>query len=87
MSNLFFYTRKVDDKTYTDSFNLNKVIRSMQVDDNKVILVLDDIHERPEDVPEVKNGKMVGQKRVRNVFQTEISLFDEDATRFNNLNK
>jgi hypothetical protein len=84
---LFFYTRKVDDKTYTDSFNLNKVVRSMQVDDNKVILVLDDIHERPEDVPEVKNGKMVGQKRVRNVFQTEISLFDEDATRFNNLNK
>ena len=84
---LFFYTRKVDDKIYTDSFNLNKVVRSMQVDDNKVILVLDDIHERPEDVPEVKNGKMVGQKRVRNVFQTEISLFDEDATRFNNLNK
>lgn len=84
---LFFYTRKVDDKTYTDSFNLNKVIRSMQVDDNKVILVLDDIHERPEDVPEVKNGKMVGQKRVRNVFQTEISLFDEDVIRFNNLNK
>lgn len=87
MSNLFFYTRKVDDKTYTDSFNLNKVIRSLQMDDNKVLVLLDDIHERPEDVPEVKNGKMVGQKRVRNVFQTEINLFDEDATRFNNLNK
>lgn len=87
MSNLFFYTRKVDDKTYTDSFNLNKVIRSLQMDDNKVLVLLDDIHERPEDVPEVKNGKMIGQKRVRNVFQTEINLFDEDATRFNNLNK
>lgn len=84
---LFFYTRKVDDKIYTDSFNLNKVIRSMQVDDNKVILVLDDIHERSENVPDVKNGKVVGSKRERNVFQTEISLFDEDATRFNNLNK
>jgi hypothetical protein len=85
---LFFYTRKSeDDKVYTDSFNLNKVIRTIQMDDNKVLVLLDDIHERPEDVPEVKNGKMVGQKRVRNVFQTEINLFDEDVIRFNNLNK
>ena len=45
---LFFYTREVDGKIYTDSFNLNKVIRSMQMDDNKVILVLDDLHERSE---------------------------------------
>jgi hypothetical protein len=85
---LFFYTRKSEDnKVYTDSFNLNKVIRTIQMDDNKVLVLLDDIHERPEDVPEVKNGKMVGQKRVRNVFQTEINLFDEDVIRFNNLNK
>ena len=84
--NLFFYTRKSEDgKVYTDSFNLNKVIRTIQMDDNKVLVLLDDIHERPEDVPEVKNGKIVGQKRVRNVFQTEINLFDEDVTRFNNL--
>jgi hypothetical protein len=82
---LFFYTRKSEDKVYTDSFNLNKVIRSVQMDDNKVLVLLDDIHERPEEVPEVKNGKVMGQKRVRNVFQTEINLFDEDATRFNNL--
>lgn len=85
---LFFYTRQSEDgKVYTDSFNLNKVIRTIQMDDNKVLVLLDDIHERPEDVPEVKNGKMVGQKRVRNVFQTEINLFDEDVIRFNNLNK
>lgn len=88
MTNLFFYTRQSEDgKTYTDSFNLNKVIRSIQMDDNKVLVLIDDIHERPEDVPEVKNGKIVGQKRVRNVFQTEINLFDEDVIRFNNLNK
>lgn len=84
---LFFYTRKVDDKIYTDSFNLNKVIRSVQLDDNKVIIALDDLHERSENVPDVKNGKVIGSKRERNVFQTEINLFDEDATRFNNLNK
>ena len=87
MSNLFFYTRKDGDKVYTDSFNLNKVIRSVQIEDNKVLVLIDDIHERPEDVPEIKNGKVGGQKRVRNVFQTEINLFDEDITRFHNLNK
>ena len=85
MSNLFFYTREVDGKIYTDSFNLNKVIRSMQVDDDKVILVLDDLHERSENVPDIKNGKVVGSKRERNTFQTEITLTGEDVKRFNNL--
>jgi hypothetical protein len=84
---LFFYTRDVDGKIYTDSFNLNKVIRSMQVDDEKLILVLDDIHERAEQVPDVKNGKVIGSKRERNTFQTEITLHGEDVKRFNNLNK
>jgi hypothetical protein len=84
---LFFYTREVDGKIYTDSFNLNKVVRSMQVDDNKVILVLDDLHERSENVPDVdpKTGKVRGQKRERNTFQTEITLTGEDIIRFHNL--
>ena len=85
--NLFFYTRKQDEKVYTDSFNLNKVIRSVQMEDNKLLILLDDIHERSEQVPDIKNGKVVGSKRERNTFQTEINLFDEDITRFNNLNK
>jgi hypothetical protein len=83
---LFFYRRKTeDDKVYKDSFNLNKVVRSVQMEDNKIIILLDDIHERAEQVPDVKNGKVVGSKRERNTFQTEINLFDEDVTRFNNL--
>lgn len=86
--NLFFYTREVDGKIYTDSFNLNKVIRSVQVDDNKVLVLLDDAHDRSEDVPDVdpKTGKQRGIKRQRNTYSTEISLVDEDVTRFNNLN-
>ena len=87
---LFFYTRKTEDgKVYTDSFNLNKVIRSVQVDDNKVLVLLDDAHDRSEDVPDVdpKTGKQRGVKRQRNTYSTEISLFDEDVIRFNNLNK
>jgi len=89
---LFFYKREVftsegaEPKIYTDSFNLNKVIRSVQMEDNKVLVLLDDLHERAEQVPDVKNGKVVGSKRERNTFQTEINLFDEDVTRFNNLN-
>ena len=84
--NLFFYTRNVDGKIYTDSFNLNKVVRSMQVEDEKVILVLDDLHERSEAVPDVKNGKVVGSKRERNTYQTEIRLDGVDKDRFNTLN-
>lgn len=85
--NLFFYTREVDGKIYTDSFNLNKVVRSMQLEDEKIILVLDDIHERSEQVPDVKNGKVVGSKRERNTFQTEITLTGKDVKRFNSLSK
>ena len=86
---LFFYTREVDGKIYTDSFNLNKVIRSVQVDDNKVLVLLDDAHDRSEDVPDVdpKTGKQRGVKRQRNTYSTEISLVDEDVKRFNNLSK
>ena len=88
MSNLFFYTRKQDEKVYTDSFNLNKVIRSVQMDDDKLLVLLDDAHERSEVVPDVdpKTGKTRGTKRERNTYSTEISLTGEDVTRFNNLN-
>jgi hypothetical protein len=85
---LFFYTRKQDEKVYTDSFNLNKVIRSVQVDDDKLLVLLDDAHERSETVPDVdpKTGKTKGTKRERNTYSTEITLTGEDITRFNNLN-
>ena len=86
---LFFYTRKQDEKVYTDSFNLNKVIRSVQMDDDKLLVLLDDAHERSEMVPDVdpKTGKTRGTKRERNTYSTEISLTGEDVTRFNNLSK
>jgi hypothetical protein len=86
---LFFYTRKTEDgKVFTDSFNLNKVIRSVQMDENKVLVLLDDAHDRSEDVPDIdpKTGKQRGIKRQRNTYSTEISLVDEDVTRFNSLN-
>ena len=54
--------------------------------DNELLIVLDDLHERSEEVPDVKNGKVVGSKRERHTYQTEVRLYGEDITRFNNLN-
>lgn len=85
----FFYTRKEknkegETKTYTDSFNLNKVIRSIELEDGKRLVVLDDIHEQAREVPDVdpKTGKFKGTKRQRDTFQSEIYLEPEDNERF-----
>ena len=83
---LFFYTRKMDNKSYTDSFNLNKIVRSVAMEDGTLLILLDDLHERSRDVqaPNIKTNKME-IKRVRETFQSEIYLEGEDITRFNNL--
>jgi len=83
---LFFYTRKMDNKSYTDSFNLNKIVRSVAMEDGTLLILLDDLHERSRDVqaPNIKTNKME-IKRVRETFQSEITLEGDDVTRFNNL--
>lgn len=86
MKNQFFYTRTVEDKTFTDSFNVNKVIRTVEVEQDKFLVVLDDFHERVEQVPDIDSkGKMRGFKRVRDTFQSEIHLTKEDAVRYKEL--
>jgi len=93
MQNQFFYTRKElvsgtpenpEFKEYRDSFNINKVIRSITMDDGRIMILLDDLHERAQEVPDVdvKTNKMRGVKRVKNTFQSEIFLDPGDATRF-----
>jgi hypothetical protein len=86
MTNQFFYTRKDGDKEYTDSFNVNKVIRSIGFEDELVVL-LDDIHERVEEVPthNHKTGKVIGVQRKRDIFQSDIHLTGDDITRFRKL--
>ena len=92
MKNQFFYTRKTPNggtaaqptfKESTDSFNVERVLRSMQMEDGKLLILLDDIHERAQEVP-MRNakGKVVGVKRERNVVQSEITLEIEDGKRF-----
>ena len=90
--NQFFYTRKepiqgtdpLEFKEYLDSFNIEKVIRTIIVENDNRLVLLDDIHERSTEVPDVnpKNGQTRGFKRERNTYQTEIYLTPADSERF-----
>lgn len=92
MRNQFFYTRKepiqdtdpVEFKEFTDSLNINKIIRSVRMDDENLVILLDDIHERIKEVPNIntKTNKVIGMKKVTEVFQTEVYLQGEDIERF-----
>ena len=85
--NQFFYTRIEGEKTFKDSFNINKVIRTVSLEDGKTLVLLDDIHERSQETPDIdlRTNKVKGTKRQRNTFQSEIYLDAEDAQRFYNL--
>jgi hypothetical protein len=87
--NLFFYTTKVGENTYTECFNLNKVTRSIATTyPGQLLILLDDMYESSRDIETVnpKTNKME-TKRVRETLQSQILLEGEDITRFNNLNK
>ena len=92
MQNQFFYTRKElvsgtpenpEFKEFRDSFNINKVVRTLTMEDDRVLVLLDDLHERAQEVPDIdpKTNKMKGVKRVKNTFQSEIYLDPADAIR------
>lgn len=93
--NQFFYTRKepipgtdpVEFNDFLDSFNVEKVIRTITVENGNRLVLLDDIHERTMDVPQydIKTGKPKGVKRERNTYQTEVYLSTEDSERFKNI--
>ena len=93
MKNQFFYTRKElksgtpENPVYNvfrDSFNVNKVIRTVAIEDGRLLILLDDIHERAQEVPEIdpRTNKMKGMKRQKNTFQSEIYLEGEHVERF-----
>lgn len=93
MRNQFFYTRKElksgtpENPVYNefrDSFNMDKVIRSVAIEDGRTLVLLDDLHERAQEVPDVdvRSNKVKGVKRQRNTFQSEIYLEPQDAQRF-----
>jgi len=84
----FWYQRKEGEKIYWDSFNLDKVIRTIGLSDGRQLVLLDDIHERSTEVPDTNpiTGKTRGTKRVRDVYQSELYLTEaEDIEKFKNL--
>lgn len=93
--NQFFYKRKEavegtdpqEFTEFTDSINLDKVIRSVQMSTDTIVVLLDDMHERIQEVPNInpKNNKVIGTKKKTQVFQTEAYLSGEDKERFEKL--
>jgi len=94
--NQFYYTRKeplkpvegeevkeLQYQEYQDSLNLDKVIRSIGLEDGQRLVLLDDLHERMKEVP-VRNkaGKLTAIKQVKDAFQSEIYLNADDSKRF-----
>ena len=93
MKNQFFYTRKepiqdtdpVEYTEYKDSINLNKVIRSVEMSNDSVVVLLDDMQERTTEVPNINTNKVIGTKKKVEVYQTEAYLYGEDIKRFRKL--
>lgn len=84
MKNQFYYTRVEQETSFKDSFNVEKVVRTVSLEDGRTLVLLDDLHERAQEVPDIdlKTNKMKGTKRQRDTFQSEIYLNAEDAARF-----
>lgn len=90
MKHMFFYSRvqsvegqEGQFKTFTDSFNVDKVIRTLEADNNELLVLLDDLHQRLQEIPVYnKTGKQTATKQVMNTFQSEITLSKEDSLRF-----
>lgn len=76
----FFYKDGED----WNSFNINKVIRTITLEDKRLLVLLDDLHERAVETPNInpKTNKMIGVTRKRDVYQTEIYLEGDDVVRF-----
>jgi hypothetical protein len=80
----FYYSRKEGEKEFKDSFNVNKLIRTREMEDGTVLVVLDDFHEEMREVPgfHPKTRKPTGvYVKERNVYQSEIILSKEDGQR------
>lgn len=66
-----------------DSFNLQKVTRSVSLPDGQRLVLLDDLHQRVHEVPlRNKQGKITSIKREMDTFQSEIYLSEKDSERF-----
>lgn len=96
MKNQFVYTVKFQvpnpeiegemlEKETKCSFNMNKVIRSMEIPNGNLIIILDDFHEDMVTQPDTVNPKthrVIHGKKEKVIVQSEIHLSPEDKERF-----
>lgn len=84
VKNQFYYTRTEGEKEYKDSFNINKVIRTISLEDGRTLVLIDDLHERVLEVPvyHPSTGKLKETRRERNTYQSELYLNEKDGKRF-----
>lgn len=79
---------ETEERIYKDSFNLDKVIRTMQISDNNMIVLLDDGHEVTDTQKALKNpskgpvANNVVDVKSRIWVQSEIYLEGEDINRY-----
>lgn len=98
-NNLFFYTtteiitnpenkEEQIEKEFTHAFNLKKVIRAVSLENDELLILLDDIHERITEKPKIdpKTDRIVGTISKTEVFQTEIILKGKERDNFLALN-
>ena len=96
MKNQFSYTISHNTGTEAEpiivvtkaSFNIEKVIRSMEISNGSLVVILDDFHEEMVMGPDTVNtstNRLVKGKREMSVVQSEIQLNVEDKERFFNL--
>jgi hypothetical protein len=97
MKNQFYYTRKEPIspkegetetmfKEFRDSFNVEKILRTWETDDGRILVILHDIHERLQEIPMFnKKGEKTGMKKERITLQSEIYLSKEDGERLYNM--
>lgn len=96
MRNQFFYTMEYqvtptaktvannepNIKKVMASFNIEKVIRSVETEDGKLIVILDDFHEeKKQAIRHNANGKPVPYTETQ-MLQSEIHLNENDKIRF-----
>ena len=71
-------------KSFKSGFNLKKVIRCEELDNGNVLVLLNDIHQRPVEMDiRNKQGKITSTRREMQTFQSEIYLTEtSDIQRF-----
>lgn len=92
MKNQFFYTiehqtsegESIKTKKTLSSFNMDKVIRSMEIPTGELIVILDDFHNEVQQNNTVNpnTNKLIIGKKETVVVQSEIKLSVEDKGRF-----